>query len=658
MRKDKRQKIVAEAKDCLQRAERTDSENRDKAEEDLRFAFSGDTEDQWEKHTWEQRPNRPRLADNRIEPVIDQLVGDQRQNRPSIKLRATEDGDSETRDVLEGLIRNILANSNAEAAWDRAYEYACACGIGGWQVIPEYLDDDGFDQDIVIKPIYNPFSMYWDPSANEDTLEDASWMLVAEWMGKEAFEARYSGHLASDFGDDGEWYRRQTDEVRIADYWKKIHKKRTLVLLSDGRQVFADEIKGIEGELEALGITVVKEREVNAYKVQWCKVSGSDVLEGPIEYDWKYIPIVPTFGKKRNIAGQTVYKGIVRNSKDSQRSLNYTKSALLENAALAPKTPPILTPKMIKNHEAQWQSSHRKNYPFLLVNPDPEMPGPPQRMASQGIAPELLQMAEIDIGAIRAQTGYHEASLGAASNETSGRALLARQRQGDTGTYQYLDNLSKSIQHTGRILVDMIPTVYDTERTVRILGPESEESFKTLNQRVIEDGKERLINDMSVGKYDVTVTTGPSYSTQRQESSERLIQLAGVAPQVMQIGADVIIKGLDLPDGDELVKRLRRQMIKAGMVEPGDDPEEQALVQQQPDPMAEQQAMLALRALLAQVEEAELDNLIKKGEIERLPLESQKLRAGGTKMQEIISERVSAQAEAIDAGVKLTSTTL
>ena len=648
MRKDKRQKIVAEAKECLQRAERTDSENRDKAEEDLRFAFSGDTEDQWERHTWEQRPNRPRLADNRIEPVIDQLVGDQRQNRPSIKLRATEDGDSETRDVLEGLIRNILANSNAEAAWDRAYEYACACGIGGWQVIPEYLDDDGFDQDIVIKPIYNPFSMYWDPSANEDTLEDASWMLVAEWMGKEAFEARYPGNLASDFGDDGEWYRRQTDEVRIADYWKKIHQKRTLVLLSDGRQVFADEIKGIEGELEALGITVVKEREVNSYKVQWCKVSGSDVLEGPIDYDWKYIPIVPTFGKKRNIAGQTVYKGIVRNSKDSQRSLNYTKSALLENAALAPKTPPILTPKMIKNHEAQWQSSHRKNYPFLLVNPDPEMPGPPQRMASQGIAPELLQMAEIDIGAIRAQTGYHEASLGAASNETSGRALLARQRQGDTGTYQYLDNLSKSIQHTGRILVDMIPTVYDTERTVRILGPESEESFKTLNQRVIEDGKERLINDMSVGKYDVTVTSAPSYSTQRQESSERLIQLAGVAPQVMQIGADVVIKGLDLPDGDELVKRLRRQMIKAGVVEPGDDPEEQALVQQQPDPMAEQQAMLALRALLAQVEEAELDNLTKKGEIERLPLESQKL------IQEIISERVSAQAEAIDAGVKLT----
>lgn len=646
MRKEKREKIVAEVRKHLHEADKDSTNNREKAEEDLRFAFSGDPEDQWEQYAWKQRVDRPRLADNRIEPVIDQLVGEQRQNRPSIKLRATNDETTDQAETLEGLIRNIFATSNAESTFDKAYEYACACGIGGWQVIPDYLDDDGFEQEIVIKPIYNPFSMYWSRSANEETLEDSDFFIIAEWISRNAFESKYPGKTFSSVSDDAEWHRNDSDEVRIADYWKKVYQDRVLLRLSDGRTVFEDEISDIVDELAGLNIEIEQRREVKHHKIQWCKVSGGDVLEGPIVYDWKYIPVVPTFGKVRNIAGERIYKGIVRNSKDSQRSLNYTKSALLESAALAPKTPPIVSAKMIKGYENQWKSHHRVNYPFLVVTPDERMPQGPQRLPTQGIPPELLQLAQIDQEAIKAQTGIFDASLGQTSNETSGKALLARQQQGNTGTYQYLDNLSRSIQHTGRILVDMIPKVYDTERVVRVLGQDGAEKYATINERVQdqETGEWTTLNDLK-GRYDVAVTTGPSYSTQRQESAERLIQLAGLSPEIIQIAADLIVKGLDLPDGDELHDRIRKRLIQAGTIEPGDDPEEQQLVEQ-PDPMQEQQAMLALRALAASVTSQELENALKQAELEQQPAEVQKLLA------EVLHKQAQAQkTEAEAAGL-------
>ena len=629
MRKDQRDKIVETARKRLSEAQSYDQENRDKAFEDLRFAFSGDPEDQWEEPAWKARENRPRLTYNRIEPALDQMIGDQRQNRPQIKVRATEDGDTDAAETFAGLIRNIEAQSVAESVYDHAYMYAAAAGMGAWQVCPEYSDDDSFDQDIRIKLVHNPFSVYFDPAAEEATKSDARWAIVSEWIADDEFDTKYKGKQKGELDTDtyNDWVRKDRG-VRIADFWEKIPRKRTLIELSDGKIVYKDTVENILDELEEAGITVLRERVVDAHKIRWTKVSGADVLEGPIEYDWKYIPVVPVYGKRFNIGGREVYKGIVRNAKDPQRSLNYSRSSLMEVAALSPKSPYLMTPDQVKGWEGLWNQAHRENRTWLPYNPTPDAQKP-FREQSPGIPAELIQLAQQDIDDIKAITGRHDASLGAASNETSGRAILARQREGDVGSFVYTDNLVKSIAHTGRILVDMIPKIYDTRRTVRVLGVDSQEKFVELNSEVVDEetGETVRVNDLGRGKFDVEVTTGPSYTTQRQEASERLLQLVGAAPQMLSLMADIVIKGLDIPDQDELVSRLRRQMIANGVIEPGDNPEEQALVQQGPDPMQQLMQQLQLRQINAEVQKTEAEAAEKAGEAQKVPVEIEKLAA-------------------------------
>lgn len=600
-----------------------EEENREKAVEDLRFAYTDDG--QWESKAKKIREGRPCYTFNKIRGAIRQVVNDQRQSRPGIKVRAVDDrGDPEMAEVLNGMIRNIESTSNAEFAYDNGFEYAVGGGFGAWRVTTQYADEETFDQECCIKPIRNPFTVYFDPSAKFYDKRDAGFCFVTEMLSEEEFTERYpdASMLNFDMSGAGERYEQwYTDKkVRVAEYWLKKEVEKRILQLSDGAVVEADkDFDSIRDELAAAGITVVRERKVRVQKVFQYVVSANEVLQGPTEWPGKYIPIVPVYGECIDIEGEMFYSGLVRWSKDAQRSYNYHRSTMVELIDLQPKTPLQLTPAMIKGHEKMWKESNRRNLPFLLYNTDPASPtGKPYRERPADIPAAYLQEAQIASDDIKSTTGIYDASLGQRSNETSGKAILARQREGDVATFAFTDNLSRSIQYTGEILVDLIPKIYDTERVVRILGEDGGEKFAQINREVIDQqtGQKVKYNDISAGRYDVTVTTGPSYTTKRLEFVDMWMNMAQSTPELAQMTLDLWARSLDMPHADEIHKRVRKMLISQGIVEPESEEE-----MPQPDPQQQAAQEAGIRKLFAEVQKLEMGNA-------KTAAETQKLQSG------------------------------
>lgn len=532
---------------------------------------------QWEEAQRKKRGKRPCYEFNLLRQHCRQVTGDQRQARPSIKVRAVEDDDAEGAELRQGLIRNIEAQSNAERAYDTGFQFAAEGGFGCWRVVTEYSADDAWEQDIRIKEVRDPFAVWFDPAANEYDRRDAQFAFFEQNIPRDQFKAKYKDAVCADFdsaNDYGDWF--QKDSVRVAEYWVKKPAKRTLLLLSDGRSVDADEIAPALDELEAKGVTVVREREVQTHKVCMYVVSGAEVLSGPHDWPGKFIPLVPVYGDLLHIDGRDVYSGIVRHAKDAMRLANYQNTTALESIAKLPKAPYLVTPKMLEGAgiKQSWERAATEDPLFLAYNPDASAPGGrPMRESQPEFPVAMVQMGQICTDLLKGVTGIHDASLGARSNETSGRAIIARQREGDTATFSYQDNLARSIRYTGEILLDLIPKVYDTERVIRIIGLDGGEKFERINSTIRDQqtGQPVKVNDLSAGKYDVTVSTGPSFSSQRAEFVETMNTIFQGQPQAFPLFGDLFFKAMDVPQAQELAERAKfllppplQQMLSQG----------------------------------------------------------------------------------------------
>ena len=581
----KTNELVLEAKKRLGRAIERDY-IRERMADDVKFIYNPDGDNQWDDSLLEQRKGRPCYTFNRTIGAVNQVIGDQRQNKPTIKVRGVDsEADPDTAEVLTGLIRNIENISDSETAYDTAFKHAVTGGFGVWKVGPEFAGDNTFDQDIKIKRVANPFTVYFDPAAKDFQKRDANWVIITERISKDEFRALYPNASTSDldFDDkDGRWLT--SHEIRVAEYYRKVRKKKTIALLSDGRSVDYDaDFRKVEDDLAEIGVTVERKREVSSHVIEWAKISGAEVLEGPIEYNWKYIPVVGCFGRSINIEGEDHYEGVARHSRDAQKSYNYARSNAVEGTALQPKAPWVATAKMIKGYEDQYRQAGAKNFPVMLYNVDEDAPNArPVRELPPQASPALISQAQMDADDIRSTTGFFAPSLGEPSNETSGIAIGNRQREGDIGSFEFVDNLGKAIRFTGEILIDMIPQVYDTARQVRILGVDGKEEFVSINQEVIDEetGEKKLVNDLNTGKYDVVVTLGPSFTTQRQEALAGLTEVAGVVPIVGQVAADLIVKNLDVPGAEALEKRVKTALIQTGVIQPGDNEEDAELMEE------------------------------------------------------------------------------
>lgn len=550
--------VLREARARFERAWGAEREARAEALEDLKFRAG----EQWPDAVLQERRAalRPTLTINRMPQFVRQVTGEIRQNRPAIRVRPVDSGtDPALAATMAGIIRHIEQASDAQAAYVTAAESAAVCGIGHFRIVTDYSSDDGFEQDIRIRRVANPFAIWWDPEAREITREDARWCFVTERIPLADFRARFPKARTHGFeqgshaGGADRWWDGET--VRVAEYWVRRPAVRTLALLEGGETVDVTDMGGAE----RAALPVVRTRRAETHRVVHYLISGAEVLEGPDEWAGRFIPVVPVVGEEVHVGDRTVRHGIVRFAKDPQRLYNYWRTTAAESVALAPKAPWLVTPRQIEGQAAQWESANRGNPPYLLYNPDPSAP-PPQRVEPAYPPVALFQEAGIAADDMKAVTGIYDAGLGAQGNEVSGRAILMRQREGDTGTYVYVDNLARAIRQAGRILVDLIPRIYDTERTLRILGEDGTEDFAVINRVVAGPDGPVTLNDLSAGKYDVEVATGPSFSTRRIEAAESMMAFVQAVPQAGAVIADLIARNMDWPGAEAIAERLRRTL--------------------------------------------------------------------------------------------------
>lgn len=624
--KGEKRDLVKLARERLKIMTEADVINRRRADEDLKFLnVPGE---QWDPITKKERGDRPAYEFNKLRITAKRIINDMRANRPQAKVRAVEDGDKDTADVMDGLARNIWNVSDADTVIDYAAEYQVGGGFGAWRVNTKYSTDSAFDQDIAIEGFKNPFCVYMDPSASDPLGRDADDWIVTERISKKSYEERWPDkEVVSfddvEFDDAEEWM--DDDTVRICEYWYKEPATKTLLLTGDGKTVDAADLK--PGEEATLN--VVRKRTVNCHKIMMCIMGGGDaLLEKPTEWAGSMFPFVPVYGERMVIDGRTQWHGITRFAKDAQRSYNSARTAITEKVAMAPNAKFWATPVQALGHMEKWNEAHKQNIPVLIYNVDQKAPGPPVPMPSDPVPASLIQESQIASDEIKAVTGIFDPSLGQESNETSGRAITARQRQGEIATYNYMDNMSKAIRRTYEILIDLIPKIYDTPRAVRILGQDLAEKYAKINTPIVDPatGEQRVVNDLSRGKYDVIVTVGPSFATKRIESNEMLQQWVQAFPPLMQVAGDLIAKSSDMPYSDKLAERLKtllppqiQQMEAEGKPIP---PEAQAaLTQAQQMMQVTDQKEQLLRQAAQEIEQG-------KQELEKAKADIEKAQAG------------------------------
>lgn len=591
--------LLEEARKNRNKAEGFERDNNDEAREDLKFIAG----EQWDRRDINQRTEdgRPYLTVNQLPQFVNQITGDVRLNPPAIKVLPAEEGDTQIAQVYTGLIRNIESQSAASKVYVGSAESCIRCGIGNFRIVTEFADDDTFNQEIRIRPIKNPFAVFFDPQAQLADRSDANWCFVLDEMDIDAFKEEYPEALVTDFtAENGRedlknWVGEET--ITIAEYWRKEKVKKTLAQLETGEVVDITDL----AKADVDKLPVLQMREVDSHKVVQYFISGSEVLDGPFEWPGRHIPIVPVIGQEIHIGERTVRHGITRFAKDSQRQYNYWQTTATEAMALSPKSPYIATEKQVEGHP-EWQDANSKNYSVLTYTPDPDVPGAPQRNPPPEVPAAALNMMQVSAQDMRSTIGLHDPNLGAVGNETSGLAISLRQSQGNVGTYVYIDNLASAIEYAGRQLVDLIPKVYDSERVVRVLGEDDEGTLVTINQMAQSNGEPVLLNDLTVGKYDVIVKTGPSFATKRIEAANGMVEFIRALPQAGAATADLVAKAQDWPLAEKFAERLERTIpapILTGQPAPP-DPEKQASV-------AKDQADAAKKA--AEAEGQELENL-------------------------------------------------
>jgi hypothetical protein len=654
--------VLSTARSRLDMAISALSESREDELDDLRFyAGSPDNHWQWPADVLATRGAvqgqtinaRPCLTINKLPQHVHQVTNEQRQNRPQPKVIPADDGaDVEVAEIFNGMIRHIEYISDADVAYDTACENQVAYGEGYARILTEYCDADTFDQDIKIGRIRNSFSVYMDPLIQDPCGSDARWCFITEDIPKDEYERQYPDAApittlqTLGVGDQGisQWMNENT--VRIAEYFYIEYTKETLNLYPGNVTAFSGtpEDKMLRSQFGK----PLRSRQSDRKKVKWLKINGYEVLE---RADWagSYIPVIRCVGNEFEVEGRLYVSGLVRNAKDAQRMYNYWTSQEAEMLALAPKAPFIGYGGQFEGYEMQWKTANTQNWPYLEVNPDVTDGQGAVLPLPQRAAPPLPQtgLIQAKMGAsddIKNTTGQYNASLGQTSNERSGKAILARQRESDTGTYHYVDNYARFIRYIGRQLIDLIPKIYDTQRIARIVGEDGESKMIKINPMQPEPVKkirdergivvEKIYNP-GVGKYDVMVITGPGFATKRQESLEAMAQLLQGNPDLWRVAGDLFIKNMDWPGAQEMSKRFAKVIDPSILGDDEDNPALAAAKQQMEAMNAEMQQMGSLlQNVQKSMEARDLEIKEFEAEIKAYQAETQRISAVQAGMSE------------------------
>lgn len=507
---------------------------------------------------------RPILTINRLPQFVKQITNPQRQSRPTIQVNPMSDGaDVDTAEILQGIVRHIEHNSHADVAYDESYEDAVIMGRGWFRVLTEYVDDGSFEQDIVVRRIPNPLAVYPDPAAEELDYSDGRFLFIVEDVPKDEYRDLYgdasyaSLELFAAAGNRApNWY--PEGRVRIAEYFYVEHVEREIALIESPED---GSLMTVPMSQVPKGVTPKRTRKVKDRVIKWIKMNAAEILERKT-WPGRWIPVIPVLGDEVNVDGLRTLVGVVRYARDPQRMYNYWVTAETEAIALAPRAPFIGASGQFKGHETEWKLANTRNFPYLeyeMVDFGDKPAPPPQRQQFEppirAIA-DAVRQADNDLKAV---IGFYDASLGQPGPDQSGKAILARQKQGETGNMNFLDNLTRALWHTGRIFIDLAPKIYDTKRVMHIMGDDDQRKRVVINNDD-EAIAIKKIYDIRLGRYGVTVSTGPSYESKRQEAVASMLQLVKADPNVMPIIGDLVVSQMDWPMAKEIAARLKKAL--------------------------------------------------------------------------------------------------
>lgn len=615
--------------------------NREQALDDKKFSAG----EQWDPIVLEQRKGLPCLVINNIPQFTAQLVGDWRQSRKAIKVVPSSDEDVDVANVRGDLIRAIEMTSRADRVYDSAFESLVQCGDGAFRVSVEYARDDVFDQDIFIRPIEDALSTVWDRYSMDPTGRDAKRVFVDDRIPEKEFKAKWpdvqftsiDGDNLLDRVDMQGWC--DEDSYRVTEYWRLVERQRLMAMFSNGK------IFELDGEnTEAL---VAANGSPTKTRLAWCTyaqmhlTTGFAILDGPYEYRLNRLPIVRMSGRVVNVGGRRVRYGLVRFMKDPVRLKNFWRSVAAEQLGYAPKSQWIAPESAVEGREESFRKAHLTRDPLLVYNDGAETP--PQRLEPPAPQAALLNEAQVNAQDMKDVTGIHDASLGIQSNEVSGRAIQARQREGDVASLTFYDNGDAAVLEAGDVINQLIPQIYDGTRVVRVIGEDEAMRFKRIN-----DPMDPGSIDLSVGDFDVAMSTGTSYTTRRVEAAQAMMDAIQVWPQLMTVAGDLVAKAQDWPGADKLADRLKKT-IPPQFLDPDDGggggiPPEQLQEMQQ-----------KLQQLTIENQQMKLDRSIdlEKVEIDKYNAETQRIRALSDNMVDGNKMEMDAIKMTLDASTRL-----
>jgi hypothetical protein len=551
---------------------------REQARMDLEFVAG----DQWTEaaRTERDKYDKPCLTFNKLPTFVQQVCNAARQKKPSIKISPVDSKtDKDTATVLNGIVRHIEYSSDADVAYDTALEYAVTCGFGYYRILTEWCEDpEAWSQEIRISAIQDPFSVYLDPDSRKHDRSDMNWGFVIDRISRDEFRAQYGtengrGWSLDNYVSGDEWI--DGTSVQVAEYWWVEKKPRTVALIeapvmdpygmgtpaidpNTGEAI--TEQSTVDANEVPEGARIVRKRTIEERKIRCIKTNGHEILE---EKEWagKWIPIVPVYGKEIFIQGKRYLFSLVRFARDPQQLYNFYRTSEAETVSMGAKAPWIGYEGQFKSES--WKTANTRNWAYLEVSPI-MVNGAPAPLPQRNTFEPPIQA--LSIGAsqasedIKGALGMFDAAIGAQSNETSGIAIQRRQAESDVSNFHFGDNQARAQRHAGRIIVDLIPKVMDTEQEIRIIGEDERERVVTVNAQYIDENGKPREYILSSGKYDVTVKSGPSYSTQRQEAFDLMTQFASAYPDLLKIAGDIVFQNSDIPGADALAERFKKTL--------------------------------------------------------------------------------------------------
>lgn len=609
---------------ALEKSQDADHERRELARKSHRFI--DDPDGQWEESAAAKFRDKPRYTFDEVDQIVDQVAGDMERSDFDIRIiPASGPASKESAKTYDGLIRHIENISGATDIYNRAGRNVVTGGLDGWRVVNTYLSDDTFDQDLIIEEVGNFLDRVWFGPHEKPDASDARYGFVMTWLTDDDYKERYPDRPKMSLDTDSTYTRyfcSQPDMTAIGEFLYLKEVPRTLVLMSSGAVLEDDDsFKATSDEMAAVGITEVSRRQGVKRVCHVRKFDAAGWIDEPKETVFQnWIPVVPCYGNFKLIDNIIKYRGVVLKLMDPQRVLNYSLSREIEEGALAPREKILATLEQIKGFEEDWAKLNTSPSPVLFYNPDPSAAGPPTKIMGAQINAGLRTLSDTMERIITTQAGMYDANLGKNTGLQSGKAIEALQDRGDIGNNKYITARELAQRQTARILVNAAPRVYSPGRQVRLLSDDGSSQMVTIGQEVIDQqsGNKVVLNDLSVGAYDIVCESGPSFKNRQNETVRSVVEIGSIDPTVMQVAKDIMVANIPAPGMDQLGRRLRQQAFQSGIIpfEDMTDEEKQKMQQAQSQPPQEDPMMVAARAEEAKAQADLVDAQTKQAQVQ------------------------------------------